>query len=152
MDGVTFDSKAEARRYQELKLVERAGEMIPIILPFPDSRLSPNARMNHYALNIIRREAREAGFFAVKQNGLRIPDKPIQLFIKICPPDKRRRDDDNILTSLKSYRDGIFDALGINDNRVRLTTFGFGEPIHNGAIYIWIEPLKEIPEWLKNQT
>lgn len=27
VDGITFDSKAEARRYQELKLLKRAGEI-----------------------------------------------------------------------------------------------------------------------------
>jgi len=27
LDGLTFDSKAEARRYQELKLLEQAGEI-----------------------------------------------------------------------------------------------------------------------------
>ena len=27
VDGITFDSKAEARRYKELKLLERAGEI-----------------------------------------------------------------------------------------------------------------------------
>lgn len=27
VDGITFDSKAEARRYQELKLMERAGQV-----------------------------------------------------------------------------------------------------------------------------
>ena len=27
VDGITFDSKAEAARYQELKLMERAGEI-----------------------------------------------------------------------------------------------------------------------------
>jgi hypothetical protein len=27
IDGITFDSKAEAKRYQELKLIERAGQI-----------------------------------------------------------------------------------------------------------------------------
>jgi hypothetical protein len=27
IDGITFDSKAEAKRYQELKLIERAGHI-----------------------------------------------------------------------------------------------------------------------------
>jgi hypothetical protein len=27
VDGITFDSKAEAKRYQELKLIERAGQI-----------------------------------------------------------------------------------------------------------------------------
>jgi hypothetical protein len=27
IDGITFDSKAEAKRYQELKIIERAGQI-----------------------------------------------------------------------------------------------------------------------------
>ena len=32
VDGVVFDSRAEARRYQELKLLERAGEIQSLTL------------------------------------------------------------------------------------------------------------------------
>lgn len=32
VDGIRFDSKAEARRYQELKLLERAGEIKGLVL------------------------------------------------------------------------------------------------------------------------
>lgn len=31
VDGIRFDSKAEARRYQELKLLERAGEIFNLV-------------------------------------------------------------------------------------------------------------------------
>jgi hypothetical protein len=36
-DGYTFDSKAEFRRYQELKLLEKAGEIynLQVHVPFP---------------------------------------------------------------------------------------------------------------------
>lgn len=33
---------------------------------------------------------------------------------------RRRRDDDNLSASCKAYRDGIADALGIDDHRLRL--------------------------------
>ncbi len=32
VDGLTFDSKAEARRYQELRLLERAGRISHLVL------------------------------------------------------------------------------------------------------------------------
>lgn len=38
IDGITFDSKAEARRYAELKLLERAGEI-------KDLELQPKYRL-----------------------------------------------------------------------------------------------------------
>lgn len=121
----------------------------PLILPYPDKRLSSNARVDRRWITSVRRDAREQGFFAVKELGLQVADVPLQLFIKICPPDRRGRDDDNVLTSLKSHRDGIFKALGVNDKRVRLTTFGFGEVLPGGLVYIWIEPLEQLPEWME---
>lgn len=30
VDGITFDSKAEARRYQELKMLEKAGQIVSL--------------------------------------------------------------------------------------------------------------------------
>lgn len=119
-----------------------------IILPFPDKRLSPNARINRYALNAIKQEARQIGFFAAKESGLRLSDGFLQMKILIFPPDNRNRDDDNILASLKAARDGIFDALNINDNRVKISSHAIGKVKSGGAVYIWIEPLLEIPEWI----
>ena len=42
---------------------------------------------------------------------------PITLDIEFIEPDKRRRDLDNMLASIKSGIDGIADALGVNDSR-----------------------------------
>ena len=35
-------------------------------------------------------------------------------------PDKLKRDDDNLASSCKAYRDGIADALGIDDHNLRM--------------------------------
>jgi crossover junction endodeoxyribonuclease RusA len=121
----------------------------PILLPFPDRRLSPNARMNHFALHKVKQEARQVGYFAAQESGLRFQDVDLQAFIKINPPDNRARDDDNILASLKSYRDGIFEALGINDKVVRLSTHAMGKVKRRGLVTIWLMPLEDLPEWMK---
>jgi hypothetical protein len=121
----------------------------PIILPFPDKRLSPNARINRFALASIKQDARETGFYAVKESGLIVPNTNLQAFIKINPPDNRWRDDDNILSSLKAARDGIFDALNVNDKLVRLSTHGMGKVIKGGRVTIWYEVLNELPEWME---
>lgn len=44
-------------------------------------------------------------------------DIPINVFF--YPPDNRRRDADNLVSSLKAVFDGIADALGVNDARFR---------------------------------
>lgn len=108
----------------------------PITLSYPDKRLSPNARMNRFALAKVKQEARDEGFYAAKEAGLNVADQPLQMFIKICPPDKRKRD-------------GIFDALDIDDSQAKVSSHGFGDVVPGGKVYIWIEPLEKIPEWLE---
>lgn len=50
-----------------------------------------------------------------------LPDMPkegaITLDIEFVEPDRRQRDIDNMLSSMKSGIDGIADALGVNDRR-----------------------------------
>lgn len=46
------------------------------------------------------------------------PDSPkIALWADFYPPDRRARDDDNMIASFKAGRDGIALALGIDDKR-----------------------------------
>ena len=46
------------------------------------------------------------------------PDSPkIALWLAFYPPDRRARDDDNMVASFKAGRDGIALALGIDDKR-----------------------------------
>lgn len=42
VDGITFDSKREAKRYSELKLLERAGEISNLQLQVPVDLLGKN--------------------------------------------------------------------------------------------------------------
>ena len=117
--------------------------MTELLLPFPDMRLSPNKRMDHRWLTGVRHIARNTGYFAAKEAGLRVPDRtPLHMFLTFHAPDARRRDGDNILSSMKSYIDGIFDALGVDDSNIRLTTYGFGKPIKGGQVVVRIEVIK----------
>lgn len=55
INGITFASKGEANRYQELKLLERAGEISNLKLQ-PKFELQPKFRKNgktHRAINYI---------------------------------------------------------------------------------------------------
>lgn len=117
--------------------------MNTLILPFPDSRLSPNRRKDRRWLTSVRDTARSNGYYAVKQAGLSVPDKtPLHMFLTFCPPDRRRRDVDNLLSASKSTIDGIFKALGVNDCNVRRTTLEMGNSIPGGQTIIRIEVIK----------
>jgi hypothetical protein len=39
----------------------------------------------------------------------------LELSLNFYPRDRRKRDDDNLIASFKSGRDGIADALGVDD-------------------------------------
>lgn len=99
-----------------------------ITLPWMDKRLSPNARL-HWRAKVGPKQAAKiaAGWLAHDAakgfhgalGALRANDEPIPMTITFYPPDKRHRDDDNMIASFKAARDGIADALGLNDRRFR---------------------------------
>ena len=97
--------------------------MLRIRLPFPARSLSPNARRVWQASLKPKREAREVGYWAVRQACFRNTNcimhyNPLYLRIAIHPPDNRRRDLDNIVAALKSYQDGIFDYMHLDDGKI----------------------------------
>lgn len=120
----------------------RGGGVVTVIrFPFPDWKLSGNSRTAHRYLTSERQAAREIGAWLTQASGLRLPAVPLELSIVVCPPDKRTRDDDNLLTAFKSYRDGMFQKLGLNDRLVRRTVIEWSDVEEGGALYV---TLKEI--------
>lgn len=97
-----------------------------ITLPIPVNSLCPNGRAHwrtkasatkaHRALAKARTLEALGGQPAPKYTGY-----SLAFYFK----NVRGRDDDNATASCKAYRDGIADALGIDDNQLRL----LGEPI-----------------------
>lgn len=97
-----------------------------IVLPWPDRRLSPNARVHYMHKARLVRTARElAGWQALHQmsaqerQAIREGDEKINVEFRFYPPDKRYRDDDNMVALVKSYRDGVADGLLVNDRRFK---------------------------------
>lgn len=99
-----------------------------IVLPWPDKRLSPNARIHWRAKAPVKVKARAdatLATYAALDCGVRdvrqrmAGDEPIPMTITFYPPDNRRRDRDNAQASLKHAMDGIADALGVDDYRFR---------------------------------
>lgn len=94
--------------------------MLEIILPWPSRDLHPNSRC-HWAVKAkATRIARAQAYaLAVKAGsaGINLPDGRVHCFWDFYPPDRRKRDDDGLLSSVKAARDGLADALGIDDSR-----------------------------------
>jgi len=115
-----------------------------ITLPFPDRKLSPNHHAHWRSKERARKAAFQSGFVATLmekpgENFVRAAAYSVQLVI--YPPDRRRRDLDNIHSSLKHSIDGICHALKVDDRQFRQVQLGFGEVRKGGQVEIEISPL-----------
>lgn len=96
--------------------------MKTVVLPFPDSKLQPNARIHFQALAKLRKKARQDGFHAARAEELKAADCVNGLKITFVQNDKRRRDLDNLLAGMKGYLDGVAQAAGVDDSVFRPLT------------------------------
>ena len=108
--------------------------MNDLSLPWPPKDLSPNSRTHWAKRSKAAKAYRSACCLAASQfvqNGgwphLPTIGGDIHLWIDFYPPDRRHRDDDNMIAAFKAGRDGIADALGINDRRFRTHPFVKGD-------------------------
>lgn len=92
-----------------------------LALPWPSKDLSPNARVHWRKRAKAAADARALAKLAAWASGwlpASVPtDGRLHLWIDFYPPTRRLPDDDNMLARCKPYRDGIADALGIDDKR-----------------------------------
>ena len=103
--------------------------MSEAVLPWPPKVLNPNERPHHMAKSRAVKAYRAACGWACKAAKLTAPeDGDIHIWIDFYQPDKRHRDEDNMLAAAKSLLDGLADALQVNDKRFKLHPF-FSEQI-----------------------
>lgn len=108
-----------------------------ITLNWPDRVLSPNARC-HWSVKAKAAKAyrRDAGWLA-KASGdkIEVGRELVYVHVYFFPPDKRRRDLDGMLSSIKAGLDGIADALGVDDHSFCLT-IEVCDPFKRGKVCI----------------
>ena len=83
----------------------------------PDSNLSPNKRLHHMALYKARAAAKMDAMLLVLSQGQ--PSRPYErahITITWVAKDKRARDLDNLMSSMKGYIDGLVEAELIADD------------------------------------
>lgn len=96
--------------------------IILVDLPWPDRRLSPNARIHHMQRAKLVKKAREmAGWIAVAAGAEPLAAPSLLVTAIFTPPDRRPRDTDGMLSSIKAYLDGIADIVGVDDSRWELS-------------------------------
>jgi crossover junction endodeoxyribonuclease RusA len=111
-------------------------------LPWPSKDLSPNAR-HHWstaakAKKAYRTRCRQVG----EASGLGLVPKAsgsVLVHLEFFPPDKRRRDWDNLVASMKSGLDGLADAMGVDDSKWRLSFDVSDDPVEHGRVLVTVE-------------
>jgi hypothetical protein len=106
-----------------------------INLPWPDKALSPNARV-HWAIKArVAKNARKNAYWAGMSEGLhKIKTSAVSITRIYSPPNRKRRDKDNLDASMKAYLDGLSDAMGIDDYHFDLEKSVISEPVKNGNV------------------
>lgn len=110
-------------------------DKLEFTLPWPPKSLNPNAR-GHWAKRaksseVYRFTCKMISLETIQQQGYDIQPlrdlveagEQIHVFLDFCPPNRRARDDDNIIAAFKSGRDGLADALRIDDCHFRTHPF-----------------------------
>jgi crossover junction endodeoxyribonuclease RusA len=95
-------------------------KQIAINLDMPHKHLSPNSRCHWAQKAKAKKDQRESSryliFMEMYWAGCTTPWKTANVQIVVTPPDRRRRDKDNLLASLKAAFDGAQDAGLIADD------------------------------------
>lgn len=113
-----------------------------ILLPWPPRVLSPNARAHWSAKAKAARKCRaDAGILAQAMGCRNLDVSRLTVEITFCPPDRRRRDTDNMLASIKAHIDGIADATGVDDSDWNIG-IARGEPVKGGAVLVHVTPVE----------
>ena len=128
--------------------------MIEVVLGWPPSDLSPNARLHWAKLARAKKQYRQACLSVTKEQLKKYPkfnELPERLVLEMTfiPPDRRSYDRDNLVARMKSGIDGLADALGINDKRFNTVISTMDSDYLGGFVRIRI--LQEIPYGTKNQ-
>jgi len=94
-----------------------------IRLPWPDRKLSPNARCHWAVKSKCTKQHRALACIAARQQCGTPPRWKSAYYSVICTlgPKMKTPDEDNLLSSLKAYRDGLQDAgVVVNDRGLRI--------------------------------
>lgn len=131
--------------------------MITIELPWPQAGLSPNAR-KHYMQRarlakisridcclIARSVLNSSSHDRMVLQELIESGAMLAVWIDFYPPDLRHRDDDNLIGRFKNCRDGVAQALGIDDKKFRTIPFVHSEKHPRGKVIVRISKAPDMP-------
>ena len=111
-------------------------------LPWPPRECSPNWRGHWAVKSRAAKNARHGAYMLAVAAGWHRqtwPGGKLHFWLDFFPPDRRARDDDNLLAAAKNQRDGVAEAIGIDDKRVVSHPFVRDfDPAHKGQVRLRI--------------
>lgn len=113
-------------------------------LPWPDSALMPNRKNGrhwttvHHVKGAALVKGRVLCLKAMADAGYKPQLGKLSVVLTFCAPDKRRRDLDNLLASMKPAFDGISQALGVDDQHFEPITLKRGDVVKGGCVIVEI--------------
>lgn len=110
-----------------------------IELPFPPKELSPNWTGKFRDFLRAKKAYRNLCWGITLEQAGRWrphPEGTINVVLNIYKPDRRAYDDDNLEGRCKRSRDGVAMALGVNDNRFKVSRVIHDEIIKGGKIVL----------------
>ncbi|MHC2481579.1 endonuclease [Rhizobium leguminosarum] len=111
-----------------------------IFLPWPDRRLSPNARVHWSSLARAKKAAKNAAYYTVLEAGVgKIPADSLSVRYSFFPPSRRAYDLDNLVASMKAAADGIALAVGVDDSKWNIAISPRGPVEQNGMVKVELE-------------
>lgn len=107
-------------------------------LPWPDKRLSQNARVHWRTRSEVTAAARSAAYYEALHR--HVPSmENARLSFAYFPPDNRRRDAQNLPAMLKPAIDGIAKAMRVDDNGFRCEfPSRFEQTVKGGCVLVEI--------------
>lgn len=117
-----------------------SAPLLKLTMPWPVMReLSPNWRGHWAGKAKAKKKLRDAWAGAALQQGARkITADALTVRLVFFPPDKRARDLDNLLASVKAGLDGLADVLGVDDSKWSLAISKAREP--GGFVVVEVAP------------
>lgn len=111
-----------------------------VTLPWPPRILSPNARA-HWATKAkaVASYKSSCWFLCLEAKARKLQPGTFRVVVTFCPPDRRWRDDDNMIGAFKAGRDAVAKAIGVDDAKWR-PEYRFAEPVNGGAVVVEVAP------------